>query len=131
LRYLAWPNRAELAEAETALAAVGLAHKLRAPSKSLSGGEPQRVAIARALVQAPDLILADEPVASLDPRTAADVLRLLCDLAEKRNVALLCSLHQPELAMRFFDRVVEIAHGNASERPACASVGSGGLLPAG
>jgi len=108
IRYLLWPTKAELKEAETALAAVGLAHKLQARTRTLSGGEQQRVAIARALLQAPALIIADEPVASLDPRTAEDVLTLLCDLAAERRVALLCSLHQPELAARFFDRIVEI-----------------------
>ncbi len=108
IRYLLWPSQAELAEAEAALAAVGLAHKLHARTRTLSGGEQQRVAIARALLQAPSLIIADEPVASLDPRTAEDVLTLLCGLAAQRGVALLCSLHQPELAARFFDRIVEI-----------------------
>jgi phosphonate transport system ATP-binding protein len=108
IRYLVWPTKAELREAEAALAAVCLAHKLHAPTRTLSGGEQQRVAIARALVQAPSLIIADEPVASLDPSTAEDVLTLLCDLAERRGVALLCSLHQPELAARYFDRIVEI-----------------------
>jgi phosphonate transport system ATP-binding protein len=108
IRYLLWPAKAELAAAEAALSAVGLAHKLHARTRTLSGGEQQRVAIARALVQAPALIIADEPVASLDPSTAEEVLALLCGLAERRGVALLCSLHQPELAVRFFNRVVEV-----------------------
>jgi phosphonate transport system ATP-binding protein len=120
LRYLAWPPAATLREAEEALALVGLADKLRARTASLSGGEQQRVAIARALVQAPELILADEPVASLDPHTADDVLTLLCSLAARQGLALVCSLHQPELAARHFDRVVEIRNGQAFEsvRPA-------------
>jgi phosphonate transport system ATP-binding protein len=88
----------------------------------LSGGEQQRVAIARALVQAPSLIVADEPVASLDPSTAEDVLTLLCHLAEQRGVALLCSLHQPELATRFFDRIIEI---KSRARPEFAPVPRG------
>ena len=108
LRYLAWPHRDELAECEAALASVGLAHKLRAPTTALSGGEQQRVAIARALIQAPRLLLADEPVASLDPRTAKDILELLTNLARARGMALLCSLHQPELAARYFDRIIEV-----------------------
>jgi phosphonate transport system ATP-binding protein len=115
IRYLAWPTKTELAEAEAALAAVGLAHKLNASTRTLSGGEQQRVAIARALVQAPALILADEPVASLDPRTAEEVLTLLCGIAEQRGVALMCSLHQPDLAARFFSRVLEVKKGVAAE----------------
>jgi phosphonate transport system ATP-binding protein len=115
LRYLVWPPAVRLREAEAALESVGLAHKLRARTSSLSGGEQQRVAIARTLVQAPEMILADEPVASLDPRTAEDVLTLLCAIAERQGVALVCSLHQPELAARYFDRIVEIRHGQAFE----------------
>jgi phosphonate transport system ATP-binding protein len=115
IRYLVWPAKAELAAAEAALASVNLAHKLHARTRTLSGGEQQRVAIARALVQAPDLIIADEPVASLDPRTAEDVLALLCGLAERHGVALLCSLHQPELAARFFRRVIEVRKSEPAE----------------
>ena len=111
LRFLFWSNPQELAEAEAALASVGLAHKLKAPSSALSGGEQQRVAIARALVQAPRLLLADEPVASLDPRTAVEVLDLLTGLTQARGMALICSLHQPELAERFFERIVEVRRG--------------------
>jgi phosphonate transport system ATP-binding protein len=122
MRYLAWPTKAELAEAEAALAAVGLAHKLHASTRTLSGGEQQRVAIARALVQAPELIIADEPVASLDPRTAEEVLTLLCDVVENSGVALLCSLHQPDLAARFFRRIVELKKNvEAAPEPAAAA----------
>ena len=111
LRFLFWSRRDELAEAQAALASVGLAHKLKAPTSDLSGGEQQRVAIARALVQAPRLLLADEPVASLDPKTAVEVLDLLTGLTQARGMALICSLHQPELAKRFFDRIVEVRAG--------------------
>jgi phosphonate transport system ATP-binding protein len=116
LRYLIWPRHDELAECETALASVGLAHKLLEPTTALSGGEQQRVAIARALIQAPQLLLADEPVASLDPRTAADILDLLTSLAQARGMALICSLHQPELAARYFDRVLEVRQGTLVEQ---------------
>ena len=115
LRFLLWPTTAELEIAEQALAAVGLVSKLREPTATLSGGEQQRVAIARALVQRPRLLLADEPVASLDPQTSREILGLLCRLADERHVALLCSLHQPDLAERYFGRVVEIRDGVALE----------------
>jgi phosphonate transport system ATP-binding protein len=118
LRFLAWPTQAELAEAEAALASVGLAEKLKQPTASLSGGEQQRVAIARALVQAPLLLLADEPVASLDPATADEVLQLLTSLARSSGMALICSLHQPELAARFCDRIFELRDGRLSKMQA-------------
>lgn len=111
LRYLLRPRAGELAEAHEALAAVGLADKLREPTRALSGGQQQRVAIARALVQAPSVLLADEPVASLDPASAAEVLGLLTGLARERGMALVCALHQPDLARAFCDRVVEAREG--------------------
>ena len=111
LRFLIAPAPAEVAEARDALARVGIADKLRSRTSDLSGGEQQRVAIARALVQRPAAILADEPIASLDPELGDQIVRLLCDLARERGLALLCSLHQVELAQRYFDRVVELSGG--------------------
>jgi phosphonate transport system ATP-binding protein len=98
-------------EAAAALRRVGLEHKLRARTSGISGGEHQRVAIGRALVQNPVLMLADEPVASLDPKLSEQILSLLCGLAAESNVTLLCSLHQPHLAERYFDRIVELQDG--------------------
>ncbi len=125
LRFLLWSSRSELTQAEVALSAVGLASKLRQPTSALSGGEQQRVAIARVLIQAPRLLLADEPVASLDPRTAEEVLDLLTRLTQARGVALICSLHQPDLAARYFDRIVEVKGGALVEavKPAALSRG--------
>jgi phosphonate transport system ATP-binding protein len=126
LRFLVWPFREELETAREALQRVGLEHKLRARTATLSGGEHQRVAIARALVQKPVLLLADEPVASLDPRTSEQILALLSTLAEETHVTLICSLHQPELAERYFNRIIAISGGRITESTAASlSLGAG------
>ncbi len=111
LRFLLRPKPAELDEAEQALSRVALERKLRSRTSDLSGGEHQRVAIARALVQQPLVLLADEPVASLDPILSGQILSLLCSLAHESGFALLCSLHQPEFAYEYFDRVIRIEAG--------------------
>lgn len=108
LRYFVWARAEETAEAERALAAVGLSGKGRRRTASLSGGERQRVAIARALIQSPRLLLADEPVASLDAHNAERIIDLLIGLARERRMALVCSLHQAELAARYFPRILEL-----------------------
>jgi len=111
LRFLLRPKPAELDEAEQALSRVALERKLRSRTCDLSGGEHQRVAIARALVQQPLILLADEPIASLDPILSGQILSLLCGLAHENGFALLCSLHQPEFAYEYFDRVIRIEAG--------------------
>jgi phosphonate transport system ATP-binding protein len=85
-------------------------HLLRRVSE-LSGGQQQRVGIARAFMLEPPLVLADEPVASLDPQTSHDVLSLLRTQARERGTTVLCSLHQIELACEFADRIVALRHG--------------------
>jgi phosphonate transport system ATP-binding protein len=112
LRFLLWPNAGEMREASQALSRVAISEKAKMKTSELSGGEHQRVAIARALVQHPMVLLADEPVASLDPELSEQILSLLCSLAGENNFALLCSLHQPELAYRYFDRVVRLDDGS-------------------
>jgi phosphonate transport system ATP-binding protein len=115
LRYLFWPLRAELEEARSALARVGIPDKLSVRTSELSGGQQQRVAIARAPVQQPLIMLADEPVASLDPELSQHVLSLLCRLASEARISLLCSLHQHDLAERYFDRIVQLRDGILGE----------------
>ena len=94
-----------------ALDRVGLLDKAYQRADSLSGGQQQRVAIARVLAQQSRLVLADEPVASLDPAAAANVLGVLRDIARERGIAVLCSLHQTDLARRYADRIVAMRHG--------------------
>lgn len=77
----------------------------------LSGGQQQRVAIARAFIRKPDLVLADEPVASLDPSTSRGILRLLREAAHETGATVLCSLHQVDLAHEFADRIVAMRQG--------------------
>ncbi len=107
LRSLVWP--ADVDRARQALDAVGLADSLLAPTARLSGGERQRVAIARALVQQPRILLADEPVSSLDPSRAEAVLHLLTRCVQQGTLVL--SLHQPELARRHCTRAVGLRAG--------------------
>ena len=101
----------ELALAQGYLAEVGLEHLAHQRAGTLSGGQAQRVAIARALAQRPRVLLADEPVASLDPEAAEDIMRLLRRLAAEDDLAVLCVLHQVELAYAYADRVVGIREG--------------------
>ncbi|MGI8810074.1 MAG: phosphonate ABC transporter ATP-binding protein [Acidimicrobiales bacterium] len=101
----------EVDEARRALAEVGIADKLDERTDRLSGGEQQRVALARVLVQQPDLVLADEPVASLDPARADEVMDLLGTAAAEHGRTLLVSLHDFDLARRRCDRVVGLRAG--------------------
>lgn len=106
----AWP-RGEVAEAAACLARVGLDGLGARRADRLSGGQRQRVAVARALMQRAGLLLADEPVASLDPDNAAAVLELLRGLAREEGRAVLVTLHQPELAQRIADRRLRMEEG--------------------
>lgn len=108
---LALVGPVEAPEARRALRRVGLEHALERRTSELSGGEHQRVALARLLVQDPTLMLVDEPVASLDPVHSRELLALLAALVGEGGRALLCSLHQPELALRHLDRIVAMREG--------------------
>jgi phosphonate transport system ATP-binding protein len=90
---------------------VGIANKAKEPARSLSGGQQQRVAIARALMQKPRVILADEPVASLDPKLAHSVLELLREIATDDGIPVLVSLHVLPLALAHSDRIIGLRHG--------------------
>lgn len=105
-------NRVELEKACQWLDLVGLEPiQATRPAGKLSGGQQQRVAIARAFIRDPKLVLADEPVASLDPKTGRAVLELLRQAARERGAAVLCSLHQPDFAREFGDRIVSMKGG--------------------
>lgn len=102
---------ADMALAFDCLARVDLRDRAWDRADRLSGGQQQRIGIARALAQQPKAILADEPVASLDPKTARVILTDLRRAAHELDIAVLCNLHQVELAREFADRVVGIAWG--------------------
>jgi phosphonate transport system ATP-binding protein len=91
---------------------VGMLDYAERRADTLSGGQQQRVAIARAIAQRPGVILADEPVSSLDPQTSRDVLDLLRDICRREGVAVVCSLHQIDLARAYADRIVGLANGH-------------------
>ncbi len=94
-----------------ALDRVGMLSHAGQRADTLSGGQQQRVAIARTLCQRSRFVLADEPVASLDPEAARGILGILRDIAHERMIAVLVSLHQVELAMAYADRIVGLRRG--------------------
>jgi phosphonate transport system ATP-binding protein len=97
--------------AVSSLDQVGLADKANVRADSLSGGQQQRVGIARALMQNPKLILADEPVASLDPVLAHSILKYLEQLNKERGITVLCSLHFLDLVHRYATRAIALKDG--------------------
>ncbi|UOQ56837.1 phosphonate ABC transporter ATP-binding protein [Leucobacter allii] len=90
---------------------VGLLDRAYQRADTLSGGQQQRVAIARALMQNPEVLLADEPVASLDPESSAQVMALIREIAAADGLTVLCTLHQVDLAISWADRIVGLRHG--------------------
>jgi phosphonate transport system ATP-binding protein len=93
---------------------VGIAGYEDTRADALSGGQRQRVGIARALMQRPDLLLVDEPTASLDPKTSRQIMRLLCELAHERGTPALVNIHDVALARTFADRIVGLHDGKVT-----------------
>ena len=106
---LLWPQDLHLAQ--EALSQLGIGDKIDERTSHLSGGEQQRVVMARLMVQSPRLILADEPVASLDPARAEETLRLLTQLVTGSGKTLIVSLHSPYLIRKYCSRVIGLRHG--------------------
>ena len=99
-------------EALQSLKTVGLLEKSYSRVDELSGGQRQRIGIARAIIKKPILLLADEPVASLDPKAALSTMKLLKKINQDFNITILCNLHQTNLAMEFSDRVIGLSNGS-------------------
>ena len=101
----------ERAKAMDALVSVGLAEQAFQRASTLSGGQQQRAAVARALVQGAGILLADEPVASLDPESTRRVMELLVTLNRRERLTLVMSLHHVGLARRYCERVLALRDG--------------------
>jgi phosphonate transport system ATP-binding protein len=108
---LTWQRTDDKRAALEALQTVGLLGEAGQRAGSMSGGQKQRVGIARALVQQPSLLLADEPVASLDPKAARDVMGYMKQAAQERNLTAITSLHQVNIAREFGDRFLGVRDG--------------------
>jgi phosphonate transport system ATP-binding protein len=111
IRSIIQPAKDDVERAMHALELVGLAEKRRARADELSGGQQQRLAAARVLMQSPDVILADEPTASLDPELSQNMTSLLAGLARDGRKTLIMAVHKVDLATRLFPRVIALRAG--------------------
>ncbi len=103
--------QSDIDEAFRLLERVGLDHMVDKRADELSGGQRQRVGIARALVQDPQLLLVDEPTASLDPKTSRQIMRLICELCAERRLSAVINIHDVLLAQMFAQRIVGLRLG--------------------
>ena len=103
--------QADIDEAFRLLERVGLDHMVDKRADELSGGQRQRVGICRALIQDPELLLVDEPTASLDPKTSRQIMRLICELCEERKLSAIINIHDVLLAQMFAQRIVGLQLG--------------------
>ncbi|MDP9185119.1 MAG: phosphonate ABC transporter ATP-binding protein [Actinomycetota bacterium] len=108
------PSSTDVAAAFENLGRVGIAQRAYSRADALSGGQQQRVGIARALMQKPELMLADEPVASLDPATSHSVMKYLEEINKKDGITVICSLHFLSLARRYGTRVIALKDGKVA-----------------
>lgn len=102
---------ADVSEAFRLLDRVGLMEMTDKRADELSGGQRQRVGIARALIQNPELLLVDEPTASLDPKTSRQIMRLICELCSERKLSAIINIHDVLLAQMFAERIVGLRLG--------------------
>jgi len=103
--------QSDVDEAFRLLDRVGLLHMADKRADELSGGQRQRVGICRALIQNPQLLLVDEPTASLDPKTSRQIMRLICELCNERGLAAIINIHDVALAQQFVSRVIGLRLG--------------------
>ena len=101
----------DINEAFRLLERVGLESMVDKRADELSGGQRQREGICRALIQDPDLILVDEPTASLDPKTSRQIMRLICELCKERKLSAIINIHDVGLAQMFAERIVGLKSG--------------------
>ena len=106
-----WFPQADVDEAFRLLERVGLDALVDKRADELSGGQRQRVGICRALVQDPEVLLVDEPTASLDPKTSRQIMRLICELCAERKLSAIVNIHDVMLAQMFAERIVGLQHG--------------------
>lgn len=111
----AWRRKFPASDIESAFAlldTVGLAAFANQRADALSGGQRQRVGIARALMQRPQVLLADEPTSSLDPKTSVEIMSLLREQGRLQGIPVIVNIHDVELARRYADRLVGMSGGN-------------------